>query len=488
MSVRATPKRFTPRRLLLAGSAAVFCLSLATVGCHADKDVTQPISYLEDAGEEMSGGTTTLFDATQNAFNHAVPTLGNDGQDRFVTGNSFFRNAWVVAPSSTTARDGLGPLLNATSCAACHEFDGRGRPPLPGETGLHSMLVRLSVPGTNPHGGVVPEPTYGEQLQNRAIAGVPPEGDVQITYAEEPGHYPDGTAYSLRRPSYAFTNLTYGALAANVLTSPRVAPQMIGLGLLEAIPEATLLAAADPTDLNGDGISGRPNYVWDVEANDRRIGRFGWKANQPSLRQQTAGAFLGDMGITSSLFQEQNCTSPQADCQRAPTGNTSAQEPYELQPSVLDKVAFYSGTLAVPGRRNWQDATVKRGKHLFVQLNCGGCHTPKVQTGTSGIAAELSNQTIRPYTDLLLHDMGADLADNRPDFEATGTEWRTPPLWGIGLFQAVSHHTFYLHDGRARNLEEAILWHGGEAQRSRRAFMDLPKADRAAVLQFLSSL
>ena len=201
-----------------------------------------------------------------------------------------------------------------------------------------------------------------------------------------------------------------------------------------------------------------------------------------------AGAFIGDIGITSSLFRAENCTSPQRDCQAAATGNTSATEPYELSDVSLARVAYYSATLAVPGRRRWQEATVVRGKQIFVQLNCAGCHRPKLQTGESAIDPTLAHQTIRPYTDLLLHDMGPGLADGRPDFEATGQEWRTPPLWGVGLFQAVSRHTFYLHDGRARNLEEAVLWHGGEAQRARDAFAQLPTADRTAVLQFLNSL
>lgn len=484
--------RFAPsaRRLLLLGAGLAFAVSLTVSSCRPDQDVTQPLAWLNDTEEEMSGGTTTLFDATANAFNHAVPALDTDGQDQFATGNSFFRNAWVIAPSSTTARDGLGPFYNATSCGACHAFDGRGRPPVPGETGLTAgLLVRLSLPGATPHGGPVPDPTYGDQLSNQGIPGVTAEGEVAISYTEEPGRYPDGTAYSLRRPTYAFESLMYGPLSASVLTSPRVAPQMIGLGLLEALPEATILAAADPTDRNGDGISGRPNYVWNTETNRREVGRFGWKANQATLRQQVAGAFLGDMGITSAPFPVENCTSPQADCQRQPSGNTGVAEPYELQPAILDKVAFYAATLAVPARRQWQDAAVKRGKQLFVgQLNCAGCHTPKQQTAAAAPIAALANQTIRPYTDLLLHDMGPGLADGRPDYEATGQEWRTPPLWGVGLFQTVSHHTFYLHDGRARNLEEAILWHGGEAERAKQGFVQLPPDDRAAVLRFLGSL
>ncbi|MBC7449737.1 MAG: c-type cytochrome [Hymenobacteraceae bacterium] len=457
--------------------------------CRPDADVTNALTFVNDADEQFSGGTTTLFDATENAFNHAVPGLSTAGEDRFVTGNSLFRNNWVTAPASTTARDGLGPMFNAASCSSCHALDGRGRPPVAGEVGLGSMLVRLSLPGQDAHGGPLPDPAYGEQLSNHGIAGVAAEGEVEITYAEEAGSYPDGVAYSLRRPTYSFQNLAYGPLGAGVLTSPRVAPQLPGLGLLEALPEATIVALADPADLNGDGISGRPNYVWDTQSQRRTLGRFGWKANQPNIKQQTAGAFVGDMGITSTLFRAENCTSPQQDCQRAPSGNTSSTEPYELSDVNLGRVAYYSATLAVPGRRQWQDPAVVRGKQLFVQaLNCGGCHRPKLQTGESAIDPTLSRQTIRPYTDLLLHDMGAGLADGRPDFEATGTEWRTPPLWGIGLFRAVNRHTFYLHDGRARSLEEAVLWHGGEAQRSRDAFVRLPQEDRAAVLKFLNSL
>ncbi len=482
------PNPLRLRSWLLTGAIAAFAVSIGAVSCRPDKDVVDAGTNLTDSQEQFSGGATTLFDATENAFNHAVPGLNNDGQDRFVTGNSFFRNNWVIAPATTTARDGLGPMFNAASCSGCHNLDGRGRPPLSGETGLSSMLVRLSIPGQDAHGDIVPDPTYGDQLSNRGIPGVTAEGDVRITYTEAPGQYPDGTAFSLRRPTYAFDNLAYGALAPNILTSPRVAPQMPGLGLLEAIPEATLLAAADPDDLNQDGISGRPNYVWDLENNRRAIGRFGWKANQPSLRQQTAGAFVGDMGITSALFPTENCTAPQHDCWQAPTGNTSAAEPFELTPAVLDRVAYYSGTLAVPGRREWQNPQVQAGRKLFVSLNCSGCHKMKVETGASAIDPTLSNQTIRPFTDLLLHDMGPGLADGRPDFDATGQEWRTPPLWGIGLFRAVSRHTFYLHDGRARNLEEAILWHGGEAERSRTAFTQLSATDRAAVIRFLNSL
>ena len=270
---------------------------------------------------------------------------------------------------------------------------------------------------------------------------------------------------------------------AQVQVSPRIAPAVIGMGLLEAIPEASILALSDPDDVDGDGISGRPNYVWDVRKEEAVLGRFGWKANQPTLEQQSAGAFLGDIGITSSLFPEENCPSKQESCQEALNGG---------QPEVTDRrlgrVTVYVQTLAVPAMRNPDDEVVQQGARLFVQSQCSLCHAPMHVTGDTHTLAPLRNQTIFPYTDLLLHDMGPGLADDRPDGEASGTEWRTPPLWGIGLVDTVNGHTMFLHDGRARNLEEAILWHGGEADESRQRFMGLTSEERDALLRFLESL
>jgi CxxC motif-containing protein (DUF1111 family) len=267
-----------------------------------------------------------------------------------------------------------------------------------------------------------------------------------------------------------------------VMLSPRVAPQMIGLGLLEAIREEDIVAQADPDDLDGDGISGRPNRVWDAEAGRVALGRFGWKSNQPNVRQQVLGAFNGDMGITSSLFAGDDCTEAQGSCREAPSGGAP-----ELRPDFADPVIVYSRTLAVPARRKWNDPVVKQGQALFAQAKCSSCHLPTSRTGVAALP-ELADQTIHAYTDLLLHDMGPGLADGRPDFEASGSEWRTPPLWGIGLFKTVNRHTYYLHDGRARDLAEAILWHGGEGGASRDAFVKMSSGDRAALLAFLGSL
>ncbi len=459
----------------LTGIILTFCLQ----SCKPEKGVD---GY--EQGEEKAGGSTTVFDFSENAFNHSAANLSSEEETKFVVGNSFFRQNWVIAPSSTSGRDGLGPIYNALGCSGCHLRDGRGRAPI-GNEGVTGLLFRLSVSGTDLHGEPMPHPVYGGQFQNLAIPSVQPEGDFSITYLIEQGTYSDGESYSLQRPSYAL-NGNYGSLAG-VLTSPRVAPQMPGLGLLEAINEAEILARSDEFDANGDGISGRANYVWNYKENRSMLGRFGWKANQPNLFQQTAGAFNGDLGLTSSLFPSDHCTSSQMDCKNAANGNDSTVN-FELSDYQLERTAFYSSTLAVAGRRNTKDVEVLEGKKLFTKIGCVSCHVPSYTTGSSTISSALSGQKIYPYTDLLLHDMGSDLADNRPDFLANGNEWRTPPLWGIGLFFAVNKHTNYLHDGRARNIEEAILWHGGEGENSKNKFKDLKKEERLALLKFLSSL
>lgn len=435
-----------------------------------------------EPGEERSGGETTVMDTSRAAFSLSARNLTAEERGDFSVGNNLFGDNWVTAPSSTSARDGLGPVYNAISCGSCHFNDGRGRPPDADEGEMLSMLVRLSVPGVDAHGGPVGEPTYGGQLQPRSILGVPGEGSTTLTWEEIPGTYGDGEAYSLRRPNLAFHDLAFGPMADDVLTSMRVAPAVYGLGLLETIPESDLVANEDPVDLDGDGISGRANHVWDVAAGAIRLGRFGWKANQPSLRQQTAGAFIGDIGITTSLFGTRECGPTQAACIAAADGGSP-----ELEDRLLDFVVFYSRTLAVPARRGASDPTVLRGKVLFHESGCAGCHVPSFVTGDSDVPA-LAHQHIWPYTDLLLHDMGEGLADGRPDFEATGSEWRTPPLWGLGLLPVVNRHTYLLHDGRARGFAEAILWHGGEAEVARETFQSLPRADRDAVIAFLESL
>lgn len=430
----------------------------------------------------LTGGRATVFSISSKAFDQPAPNLSQENFDAFQAGNSFFRSSWVSSPASTTARDGLGPILNSISCTGCHINDGRGAPPITGEK-MSSMLIRLSIPGQNSNGGPLAEPTYGGQLQNRSISGFVAEGKTTISYENISGTYSDGTSYTLQKPTYTLSELGYGPIAENVLLSPRTAPKVAGLGLLAAISDRVILDLVDENDFNGDGISGKANYVWDVEKKTLSLGRFGWKANQPSLRQQNAGAFNGDMGLTSSLFPALDCTSSQQDCLDAPHGGTP-----EITEHMLTVVTKYISGLGIPARRDVDNELVKKGKALFITANCSGCHIPSITTSTLEGFPEFTGMEIQPFTDLLLHDLGEGLSDQRPDFLATGSEWRTTPLWGIGLIETVNGHTNYLHDGRARNIEEAILWHGGEAQKATDYFKALPIEDRNAIISFLKSI
>jgi CxxC motif-containing protein (DUF1111 family) len=399
----------------------------------------------------------------------------------------------VTAPSTTTARDGLGPLFNTNACQNCHIKDGRGHPPLPNAANSVSMLVRLSIPDAPQYAkvieqlGVVPEPVYGGQFQDMAVPGVVPEGKVRVEYTPVPVRFKDGTEVELRKPVLQITQLGYGPMHPDTRFSARVAPPMIGLGLLEAIPEDAILANAAAQAKDKNGINGRPNRVWDDELQKTVIGRFGWKAGQPNLNQQNVHAFSGDMGLTTSLRPFDDCTDAQTACKQAPNGDGPNGEP-EVSDNILRLVLFYSRNLAVPARRGINDEQVLAGKNLFFQAGCQSCHTPKYTTAANAAEPELASQVIRPYSDLLLHDMGDGLADNRTEFQASGRDWRTPPLWGIGLTQAVSGHTQFLHDGRARNLLEAVLWHGGEAQAAQQQVLAFNAEQRAALLAFLNSL
>lgn len=417
----------------------------------------------------------------QTAFALPAPNLDARQLRDFAFGNRLFNTNWVIAGSSTTSFDGLGPLFNRVSCSACHVRDGRGRPPEPGEP-MESMLVRISVPGHDPHGGPLHHEVYGDQIQDRAIPGHKPEARVMLTWEEAGGTYADGEEYSLRRPLISFGDPAYGPIGKKLLTSPRVAQGMVGLGLLEAVPDAALIGMADPDDADGDGISGRVNRVWDGARQASAVGRFGWKANQPSIRQQVAGAAAGDIGITTTVAPANACTNRQKACLEAPSGGTP-----EMSDEFLTKLVLYSRTLAVPNRRGVDDDQIQRGGALFAASGCTLCHRPTLQTGAHELAP-VANQTIHPFTDLLLHDMGEGLADGRPDFEASGTEWRTSPLWGLGLIPDVNGHELLLHDGRARGPAEAILWHGGEAEQAREAFRRMSREDREALIAFLRSL
>lgn len=448
------------------------------------------VSQTSLANPALPGGETTTSKTGPNAFSMPANNLDMLKRMDFSVGNSFFRNPWVIAPATTDARDGLGPLFNTNACQGCHIKDGRGKPREPGDQNAVSMLVRLSIPATTPEQkhaliqqGVIPEPTYGGQLQDMSIPGVKPEGQINIDYQEVAVTFKDGTQVMLRKPKLTINQLNYGPMHPDVMMSARVAPVMIGLGLLETISEQSLLANADPEDSNQDGISGRANRVWHAASQQTVIGRFGWKAGQPTLMQQNAGAFAGDMGLTSSVNLHDDCTDKQTDCLKAPNGGE-----LEASDKILNFVEFYSQHLAVPARRNMDDKQVQQGEQLFNQANCQSCHVPSFKTASRPELPALSQQLIFPYSDLLLHDMGPGLADNRPEFLANGQEWRTPPLWGLGYTQEVNGHTFLLHDGRARNIMEAILWHGGEAEAAKQQVLGFDQAQRDALVKFLESL
>jgi len=456
-----------------------------------------------EPGEENPGGQATakVGTATADAFSQLSANMHFAKELDFKIGNGIFRKNWVSSPSSTKSSDGLGPLYNARACQACHLKDGRGHPPLgPGPDGRSiSMFLRLSIPPqtdaereliASGRAGVIREPTYGGQLQELAVQGLASEGHMEVTYTDVPVVLAGGERIVLRKPSYKIRDLGYGPMHPQTMISPRMTPQMIGLGLLEAIPETDILAHEDPDDKDGDGISGRANRIWSVEDRAMRLGRFGWKAGQPTVKQQAAEAFAGDIGIGNWItpLPYGDCMPAQKACRDAPHGGSAAKPAEEINAKLLDLVAFYARNLAVPMRRTPDAPDVLRGKKIFHDVGCASCHVPSFRTGQASPDEHLRGQTIWPYTDLLLHDMGEGLADGRPEAKADGNEWRTAPLWGIGLTEIVNGHTFFLHDGRARTLTEAILWHGGEAQRARDAFAALTAEDRQRLLAFVGSL
>lgn len=457
-------------------------------------DFTRPEPF-----EAMSGGATTSTNkADSGAFSHPSATMQFERKQDFKLGNALFQKLWVSSPSSTQASDGLGPLYNARSCQTCHVKDGRGRPPLAGEDAV-SLFLRLARPARNEAERAAtarhevlnfPDETYGRQLQNLAIPGLAAEGKPVISYSETPVRLLDGEVVMLRKPAYAVADLKYGPLGADTTLSARIAMPTLGLGLIEAIADADILANADPDDKNGDGISGRPAWVKDHRTGEVKLGRFGWKAQNASVRDQSANAFSHDIGISTPDAPNAygDCTDAQKDCLAMPTGVQPRLGPVEAPDPVLDLVTFYTENLAVPQRRNVDDQTVLKGKQLFYTSGCTTCHTPKFVTRRDASDPMHSFQLIWPYSDFLLHDMGEGLADGQQVGEASGRQWRTQPLWGIGLTQRINGNGFYLHDGRARSLTEAILWHGGEGQKARDAFAALQKSDRQALLAFLESL
>ncbi len=499
-----TRTSFALAALLTVGALSILDSGVAGQSAGLTKELRPTQDFTRpEAGEEFPGGAATSRKSVDNsnAFSNSSGNMPFRKELDFKVGNGIFRKLWVSAPASTSSSDGLGPLYNARSCQRCHLKDGRGHPPeanFPNDDAT-SMFLRLSIPPKTQEQrqllaarkiNVIPEPTYGGQLQDFAIQGHDAEGKMHIEYADRPFVFPDGGKVMLRKPAYSIDRLAYGPLHPDAMLSPRVSPQMIGLGLLEAVPEAQIRALADPDDKDGDGISGRPNELWSKDKTRLVLGRFGWKAGNPTVKAQSAGAFEGDIGISNPIARNAwgDCTVKQSRCREAPNGSSAKLGNVEAGEKFLNLVTFYAQNLAVPRRRNPDSPDVLAGKKLFYEVGCVQCHQPKFKTGTLEGQPHLSGQLIWPYTDMLLHDMGEGLADNRPEGVASGREWRTSPLWGIGLTPIVNGHSFYLHDGRARNLEEAILWHDGEAKGARDAYAGLGQEDRERLVAFVNSL
>lgn len=473
------------RRSIVRVGLGLALAALAAAGLHAD-GTADPLG-------ERTGGATTVFANGRNAFSFPFANLPDVERTRFAIGNSFFRRNWVEAPSSTQARDGLGPLFIARSCGGCHMQDGRGAPPEMRDGVLEpavALLLRMSIPGKGAHGGPLPDPIYGDQIANAAVQGVAPEAQIAIDHVAIPGQFADGTAYVLQQPVYRLENLGYGPAAPGLMLSPRIAPQLAGVGLIDAIPASEIERNAREQALADGPVKGQINTVWDVTTGAMQTGRFGWKANVATLTHQSAAAFNGDMGITSSLFPVESCTADQRACMAAPRG-ADGKTP-EIDDATLSNVVFYQATLAPAARRNAAAPQVRQGQKLFAQAQCAACHRPSYQTGPAPAAetgsVAVAGQHIWPYTDLLLHDMGAALADGRSDFAAGGAQWRTPPLWGVGLIRDVNSHQRLLHDGRANGTMEAILWHAGEAAQARDHVLRMTQAERAALVAFVDSL
>lgn len=463
--------------------------------------ITRPTSDFSkpEQFELMQGGSgTSRKDISRDSFSQSSANISFEEEGTFKLGNALFRKNWVSSPSSTQASDGLGPLFNERACQNCHLKDGRGRPPQ-GDAGTTSMFLRLARGASDAEERAAladkrvlnfPDPVYGTQLQELAVPGLRGEGRMRVDFRDRKVTLADGAVVMLRKPTYSVTDLAYGPLDPHTTLSPRLTPPMIGLGLIEQIAPADILAHADPDDRNGDGISGRPSIVRDGLSGELTLGRFGWKAQTASIRQQAADAFAGDIGISTPEEPKHwgDCTAAEGKCLAMPNGVQERLGPVEAPTPVMDLVTFYSRNLAVPARRDLDSRQVLAGKKIFYEIGCVACHTPKFVTRRDAPDKAQAFQLIWPYSDFLLHDMGPDLADGQVVGDATGSEWRTPPLWGIGLTGTVNGNVFFLHDGRARNLTEAILWHGGEAGKARDGFANADAADRDALVKFLESL
>ncbi len=465
-----------------------------------------------DPQEIKQGGDTGVTVTSAESYSKPSSNLTASRKGDFFIGNAFFSQPWVLAPASTDSRDGLGGLFNVAACQSCHVKDGRGHAPMTTEDDADSLLVRLAMPATtdeqqqqlqNSLIEKVAHPVYGGQLQDRGIQGVPAEARIVVQWTDKPVTFADGHIETLRAPTFNLTKPGYGAFDDELMVSPRIALPMIGLGLLEQIPDEDIKKQAVSNNKNANSIRGKFNWVMDPQTGKHALGRFGWKAGQTKLITQNQSAFSEDMGLTSNIRPHESCMPAQTACLNATTGadeQGNGKPPVEVNDEIAKFVEFYTRNLAVPNRRDADDAMVLAGKKRFYDMGCQSCHTPRYQLPkTNDDNLEQHGQVIYPYTDLLLHDMGDDLADRtiagklppkdaQVEFLANSYEWRTPALWGIGLAQTVDPQATFLHDGRARTLMEAVLWHGGEAAKQQQKVLKLDKQGRTELNAFLKSL
>ena len=462
-----------------------FTLTLAILSAVMIATVNNALSDSE-SDECFWNPVTKQCTPDDQIFAQPVAGIGEADLARFEEGQRQFKAAWSIFPL-IDGEWGLGPTFHASACVGCHVNFGRGKTIDDASKPSFQQLLRLSLPGADPYGEPLPHPAYGSQLQVFSIFGdslanpVVGEADLRIDWETLRVTLADGTEVELRRPQHRVTKLAFGPLGDKTLTSLRNTPVVYGMGYLDAVPEADILAIASRQ--KSLGLNGRPNYVKDDATGKVVLGRFGWKANQPTLRQQVAAAHIGDMGITSTLYQEQNCPTVQVQCQQAhQTGK------HELSDQAWEAVTFFLAGVDAPKRPKPDGDKMIQGEKLFNAAGCNGCHLPQMKTGRFPLLTAIENKTFHPYTDLLLHDMGDDLADHRPDFKASGRDWRTAPLWGLGLSRRVNGSMDLLHDGRARSVLEAILWHGGEAKKARDQFAGMKKEEREALVAFVNSL
>ncbi|WP_394262028.1 di-heme oxidoredictase family protein [Moraxella boevrei] len=418
---------------------------------------------------EPSGGNATVSYNESRPFLTLIPNLDINQISGVSQGRELFVTNWTEAGTGRALFDGVGPLFNAISCTSCHANNGRVTPYNADGTTTDGVLFRLGDKQGNQHA------IWGGQLQPNVIInniGLLAEGSVKVVEKTDN----ENRAFW----QFNFTPFDSNQNLGDINLGARIAPQLLGMGLLDLVTNEAILANADPNDNNNDGISGRVHWV--NEDGQNRIGKFGWKAINTTLRTQNATAMSQDMGLTTPVHLDSSCTPNQPLCHTLPVGGSP-----EISDESLTAVVDFMTALSVPARRINNQTNFDKGADLFEQVGCNQCHTPTLKTGTSYKFSELSNQTIYAYTDLLLHDMGTGLDDGVKEINAESYEWRTPPLWGIGIV-AKQPNARFLHDGRAKTIEEAILWHGGEAENTRQKFKNLSNTDKQNLLEFVNGI